>query len=101
MPQLQERTLLFKGKTTGTDDGLVIDTTKILTGDIDAPWEIQVRAALGPTATVVAGTGGDSGIDETDAQKMGNLIHRLLKEYMTGYSNAKIQNVRLNVTLKE
>lgn len=99
MPQLQERTLLFKGKTTDTNDSLTMSQT--LSGDDDAPWEIQVRAALGSTATVVAASGGDSGIDETDAQKIGNLIHRLLKEYMSNYSSAKIQNVRLNVTLKE
>ena len=102
MSQLKERTLLFRGTTTALDDGTVIDTSKLLSGDIDAPWEIQIKSALvaGADASTVA-TDGDAGIAEGEAQKMGNLIHRLLKEYMTGYSNAKIQNVRLNVTLKE
>lgn len=102
--QLKERTLLFKGKTTAGDDNTgAFTAASQLSGDIDAPWEIQIRKALGSAATAgsVPAAAGDAGITESEAQRMGNYIHRLLKEYMTSYSNVSIQNVRLNVTLKE
>lgn len=115
MSQLKERTLLFKGTTTTDNDAdanskdiFAIGTNDLTTTDAGAPWEIQIKSALGSTATSAVSAGADSGITEAEAQIMGNLIHRLLKNYMetapgtaTNYDKTKIQNVRLNVTLKE
>jgi hypothetical protein len=115
MSQLQERTLLFKGTTNTANDAdanskdiFVIGTNDLTATDAGAPWEIQIKSALGSAATSAIAAGADSGITEAEAQIMGNLIHRLLKNYMeaapgtaTNYDKTKIQNVRLNVTLKE
>ena len=113
MSQLKERTLLFKGTTTTDNDAdadsgdIFVIGNKIDT-DAGAPWEIQIKSALGSAASSAIAAGADSGITEAEAQIMGNLIHRLLKNYMeavpgtaTNYDKTKIQNVRLNVTLKE